>query len=351
MTDGVTGAPVDGLVNGHISARSGETLSLQDLEAVYGPYPDFSPYEMRPDGVSVLYPRPEIKYIPEAVLTVNPSGIAVKKLNKCANQDKHGGGIRSEIYGRSSQSNRRLMNKLSRIDIEPVAALDEKQRYTRALFVTLTYPSEYPAWRESKENLRVWRERLLRKYGQFDWALWIQEFQRRGALHYHLILTFSSEIDRAEFIEWLSKSWYEVVGSGDEKHLRAGTQAVALHLGAGKGSLMSYLSKELSKGKGKSYQCRHIDHETGEVMPTGRTWGFWYEERVPYVLIAVATIAGLANWEAFKQRVSDSFKDSKYLSGVADLYEWYGALLYGDGLELLDLLLTGIKGVEFRDAA
>lgn len=82
---------------------------------------------------------------------------------------------------------------------------------------TLTYPKVYP-----KDG------RLVSEHGRqfFQWLkrngggeyLWFLEFQKRGAPHFHIL--HEGEIDR----EKVSKSWYKIVDSGDEKHLRAGTR-------------------------------------------------------------------------------------------------------------------------------
>jgi hypothetical protein len=88
------------------------------------------------------------------------------------------------------------------------------------LFVTLTYPGEWPGdpvrW---KRDLETWLHRLRRAHPE-AWAVWRLEPQKRGAPHYHLLVFGLATLPK----EWLSETWFEVVGSGDERHLRAGTQ-------------------------------------------------------------------------------------------------------------------------------
>lgn len=84
-------------------------------------------------------------------------------------------------------------------------------------FSTLTYPREFPTdGRTVKEHLHLFLDSLHYHFGDVSW-LWALEFQARGSPHYHLLAS--------QFIpkEWLSQRWYEVVGSGDSRHLRAGT--------------------------------------------------------------------------------------------------------------------------------
>jgi hypothetical protein len=71
------------------------------------------------------------------------------------------------------------------------------------------------------------------------WGVWRLEPQLRGAPHYHLIL-WGWRIER----EWVSRAWWEVVGSGEETHLKAGTnvQQARSHDGA-----IAYCSKYLGK--------------------------------------------------------------------------------------------------------
>lgn len=86
----------------------------------------------------------------------------------------------------------------------------------------LTYPKEFPTnGKIVKRHLNTFLTAMRRKYGNQGKRLsyvWFQEFQRRGAVHIHMFDNVKT-IDR----EWLAKTWYRIVGSGDEKHLAAGT--------------------------------------------------------------------------------------------------------------------------------
>lgn len=90
------------------------------------------------------------------------------------------------------------------------------------VFIHLTYPKDYPLdGAKTKKHIDIFLKRLKRYCPEIKY-LWVIEFQRRGAPHYHIVT--DKEIDRY----WLSQNWYEVVGSGDEKHLRAGTKIEAV---------------------------------------------------------------------------------------------------------------------------
>lgn len=121
-------------------------------------------------------------------------------------------------------------------------------------FVTLTYPQNFPSnGNQTKKHLNVFLQYLRRKNIKFTWVL---EFQSRGAPHYHLIV--SDFIHKHE----LSQVWYRIVGSKDEKHLKAGTGIEAIK---SKGHLYGYLSNYIKK----------LDQKTPPegFENVGRFWG------------------------------------------------------------------------------
>ena len=319
-----------GLVYPHISSRDNPKASSRPL-----PVPVFR-----------LHPHPE-RRTAVAVAVVNPGGLAVKRQDKVGIHARRGGGERDVVRGRSRASRRRLMDKLTRVDMRKLASERKNARAAKCLFDTLTFPAEFPTWEEAKRDLQAFRKRVERAW-PMAWALWLDEYQTRGAPHFHLVIVFEDPVNVWEFRRWQSRAWYEVVGSDDPKHLRAGTQAVPLHLAKGVGSLMGYLSAavgELSKQR----QARPVDIQTGELLETGRTWGFWNQDAVPFETLAVIVFKTLEAWAGFKGRVSEHFEKSPYLRHVAEAREWAGALLYGDGWELLKILTEGLPGVELRE--
>src|SRR5262245_28394097 len=121
------------------------------------------------------------------------------------------GGQRGTIRGFSRASRRRMLRWVQTID---------REMSGMPLFVTLTYPGDWPGDpRRWKRDLDAWLKRL-RRAQPAAWAVWRLEPQRRGAPHYHLLVFGVDCLP----IEWLSRTWFEVVGSGDLRHLVAGTQ-------------------------------------------------------------------------------------------------------------------------------
>jgi hypothetical protein len=281
------------------------------------------------------------------VAVINPSGVSVKRQSHTEAPNPEGVGDRGTIKGRSTKSRKRLMELLSRIELEPLVAERPKARYARALFVTLTYPKDFPGWERAKRDLDVFKKRLCYHY-PFKWGVWVEEYQKRGAVHFHIIMVFDRSIDVYTFRNWLSNAWYEVVESGDPLHLKAGTQAVPLHAKKGVGSLMGYLAGEMGKVK----QTRPVDPETGELIETGRTWAPWYKDKMPLQTLAVVVFETREAWYWFKRNVGRYYhsKDPRsWLAHVHQYVSWGGALLYGDGRFLFKKLIQGIPGVSLRD--
>jgi len=120
--------------------------------------------------------------------------------------------------------------------------------------ITLTYPSNFSLdGRLVKSHLNAFLQYLRRRNIKY---LWVLEFQQRGAAHFHILV--SDYINKNE----LSNEWYNVVSSGDEKHLQAGTQIQAIkserHL---YGYLSNYIKKLYQKSVPKEFQS------------VGRFWG------------------------------------------------------------------------------
>ena len=106
------------------------------------------------------------------------------------------------------------------------------EEVARLAMVTLTYPGPWrevcPDGQALKRHLRAFRERWRRKWGgaQGTWALEFQPrpsrpVEQQQAPHFHLYVG-RPDVPVEEFEEWASQAWYEVVGSGDRRHLEWG---------------------------------------------------------------------------------------------------------------------------------
>jgi hypothetical protein len=168
-----------------------------------------------------------------------------------------GSGRRRRVHGFTRASRRRMLQWLQTIDREDSGL---------PLFVTLTYPREWPGdSRRWKRDLNAWLARLKRAQPR-AWAVWRLEPQARGAPHYHLLVFGVDALPK----EWLSRTWYEVVGSRDERHLRAGTQVQRVRSWNG---VTSYAAKYLAK------ELVALPHAWQQGV--GRWWGVHNRRRVP----------------------------------------------------------------------
>jgi hypothetical protein len=144
------------------------------------------------------------------------------------------GRTRGKVTEFSYKSRQRLMRKIAMID-ERGAGLP--------VFLTLTYPEEWPAgWEDWKKHVHHFNVYMVRKYPGV-WGLWKMEFQKRGAPHFHFMLWGLPEIKGTQHVRdgrlcwrvlpgiscesdlqvfnWMNATWYRIVGSEDPKHLQA----------------------------------------------------------------------------------------------------------------------------------
>lgn len=185
------------------------------------------------------------------------------------------GGARGVVREFSAGSRRRLLRFLGGVDRGRVDV-------SRLGFVTLTYPEVFPsAPDEWERHLTAFRHRWERAFGVMP-AVWKKEFQKRGAPHWHLLVKLpDSVVGRVALSRlraWVSRAWFEVVGSGDLRHLKAGTQVQKVRTWRG---AMSYAAKYLGKSE------RVVDGSTGEVLAVGRYWGVWRRDCWPVEWVTV----------------------------------------------------------------
>lgn len=179
-----------------------------------------------------------------------------------------GGGIRGDVRGFSRQSRKRLLDLMNQIETGALSS---------GLFLTLTYPDAFPEDpRRWKRDLDVFMKRLKRQYPGAV-AVWRLEWKTRlsgdnkgkVAPHFHIMALGIPRVS----LRWLAVAWYETVGSGDERHLGAGTQAQRIRHRRG---IMYYAAKYI--GKVQEEVCGGW---------TGRVWGIVGRDLLPVVLVLV----------------------------------------------------------------
>lgn len=156
---------------------------------------------------------------------------------------RKGGGLRKSITKFSKQSAKNLKFHMN----------NSKIKFSN--MITLTYPNEYPCnGIEVKYHLNRFTKFLKTKNCQYTWVI---EFQKRGAPHFHLIT--DTYIDKQE----VAQEWFNIVNSGDEKHLQAGTRTERLRLG--RVGAKSYVRKYINKSEQKEVP--------EDYKNVGRFWG------------------------------------------------------------------------------
>lgn len=179
-------------------------------------------------------------------------------------------------WARRSRS--RMVVRYATLDYAPL--FDEATRLGGALgLVTLTMPGDWerlaPDPKALARMLAAFRRRWQRAIGA-PYALWKLEFQARGAPHVHMLMACPPTVAGESFTGWLSRTWFEVVGSGDKRHLHAGTgvdwdepttmtspQAVAI-----------YFTRHAAAGQSKGYQ--HVLPDAWADAGRFRWWGMWH---------------------------------------------------------------------------
>lgn len=190
----------------------------------------------------------------EITLEVGQRDIRIHRNCRIATQvQQHHRGIRKAVTCFSQGSKRRLLfvaRNLPGLEI----------------MLTLTYPSEFPMnGRLVKNHWRRFRQWMIRN-GALT-GLWVLEFQKRGAPHFHLFIR--EPLDR----ERVSAAWYRIVGSGDPKHLLAGTRIEQFRYPPALGSyVMKYATKMEQKDVPKGFAS------------VGRFWGTWGKPEISRVI-------------------------------------------------------------------
>jgi hypothetical protein len=201
-----------------------------------------------------------------------------KASNRLSPSRRHGRGTRDRVRGFSRESRTNLLRRLASINRGAFKAFKG-----RMIFVTLTYPKQYPEDPElCKRHLKALRKRLQREYKSFA-AFWRLGIQGWGAWHFHLLLFVGPSIGSVdELRRFISSSWYEVTGKVSEGHLCTGTRVEAVKRWK---EATSYVERYMAKPE-----------VFPEGLKTGRIWGVWNEDLLP------------VRWETVEVSLKDAFR-------------------------------------------
>lgn len=212
-------------------------------------------------------------------IVLSPGSIRLKRSNSKTGQKSPNYEPRKPITGWSRKSRSNMVARFASLDYSPM--LVDPNRL--ATMITLTYPSDWltvaPTSKHAKNHLNAFRKQFERRFTRPFFGLWKAEFQRRGAVHFHIFCV--APIELQEFREWVAAAWSSIVNHPDEmekaKHRRAGTAvdvAPAVFIGDVR-MIATYFSKHSSPGFAvKNYQ-NQAPSEWVESGSVGRFWGYW----------------------------------------------------------------------------
>lgn len=158
---------------------------------------------------------------------------------------------RGTVRRYSPASRRRLLRTLMSID---------DRHLTAPTMVTLTFHRplcDRSAW----TALRTWIRAIRHRYPSVAY-LWRMELQRRGAIHFHVVLWLPSHLFRIPrhhaWRGWLCRTWHRIADPESQPHTRHGAHATVVTGGT---AARRYLTKYVAK-----------DGDS-EAAPEGRRWG------------------------------------------------------------------------------
>lgn len=188
--------------------------------------------------------------MPKQVITFAPAGsfASLKIKGVPARTAKH---ERGRIQNFSIRSRSRLMQKIAQL-----------KRHNLPLFVTLTYPEDYPNdYKTYKYHLHHFFIALRRRWERAG-IVWKLEYQQRGAPHFHLLMWGVEH----NFRDDVARLWCKIVDSDDENHLK-------WHLGQlGNGN--THCVQEIRSWHGvRSYAAKYMAKLDERDDQCGRFWG------------------------------------------------------------------------------
>lgn len=136
---------------------------------------------------------------------------------------------RGVVSSFSSKSRKRLIDILLSVDLR------KEQKNCPITFITLTYPQDHVDPVESKRHLSMFLRSMRRRFPGAS-GVWRMEFQRRGSVHYHL-LVFNLPFWRYAL---LNEVWSRIIGSPE--YVRTEIKAMRSWRG-----VASYASKYVAK--------------------------------------------------------------------------------------------------------
>ena len=206
--------------------------------------------------------------------------------------------IRGKVTVFSRKSRRRLLEFFART----------AHTNTPRVFLTLTYPSNMNDAATGKAHLRAFLERVRRRYPKAS-AIWRIEYQKRGAVHFHLVF-FNLPYWKADTIRLV---WGEIIG---EDNPRIKIETIRTKRGT-----TYYVSKYIAKvGNAALVSLSFLPYSHA-----GNHWGYFNKSEIPMAELEVFEVLGdlKAFWD-FRRAIARFYPKgkSKYTGGCLLLSEY-----------------------------
>lgn len=172
---------------------------------------------------------------------------------------------RGAVCGFSKKSRKRLLELCARL--MPVK---------KTVFITLTYPQEFPDAKTAKKHLRAFMERIRRRCETAS-GVWRLEFQKRGAPHFHILLWNCSFIPKEE----IQQMWADIIDYA--------TPFTRIELIRSNRKVMSYVAKYVAKPTSDSEGESERGFNITPYLHAGRVWGIFNGDYLPYDVESTAT--------------------------------------------------------------
>lgn len=163
---------------------------------------------------------------------------------------------RGKVAGMSKKSRKRLLELFARMKPQK-----------RTVFITLTYPSEFPDGKTAKNHLRAFLERV-RRFAPKAAGVWRLEFQKRGAPHFHLIFYNLPYIDKKTVQKW----WGDIIA-----YDRPFTRIEKIQ---SQKKVINYAAKYVAKLGDADASA--VGFNNTPYLHAGRIWGVFNSEFLPF---------------------------------------------------------------------
>ena len=149
--------------------------------------------------------------------------------------------VNSKVRKNTIPTKSNIKNRTRRVkncEREIFIGLVNRNFSVKDLFVTLTYKEEKVTLERGSKDFENWIKRLREKYGDFKYIA-IRSFQKRGTLHYHVLIS----------IPRLSIEELKNGGLKWEHGTAKAVEIYSLNVSYGKSKLMKYLVKNMEEFK------------------------------------------------------------------------------------------------------